>query len=84
MEIAGAPANLLMGIIAGATIFLGLPVAFLRGIGEKTRGSLTMAACGVLLLLIVDVGYHMVESLERTAMSGNFQKLGILSAIVFL
>jgi len=84
MDVAGAPANLLMGIIAGATIFLGLPVAFLRGIGEKTRGSLTMAACGVLILLIVDVGYHMVESLERTAMEANWHKLGILSAIVFL
>lgn len=80
----GAPANLLMGIIAGATIFLGLPVAFLRGIGEKTRGSLTMAACGVLLLLIVDVGYNVIESLERTAMDANWNKLGIMSAIVFL
>lgn len=81
---AGAPANLLMGVIAGATIFLGLPVAFLRGVGEKTRGSLTMAACGVLVLLIVDVGYHMIESLERTAMEANWNKLGIMSAIVFL
>lgn len=81
---AGAPANLLMGVIAGATIFLGLPVAFLRGIGEKTRGSLTMAACGVLVLLIVDVGYHMIESLERTAMEANWHKLAIMSAIVFL
>lgn len=81
---AGAPANLLMGVIAGATIFLGLPVAFLRGVGEKTRGSLTMAACGVLVLLIVDVGYHMIESLERTAMDANWHKLGIMSAIVFL
>jgi ZIP family zinc transporter len=77
-------ANLTMGIIAGATIFLGLPVAFLRGIGEKTRGSLTMAACGVLLLLIVDVGYNVIESLERTAMDANWHKLGIMSAIVFL
>lgn len=85
MDIAsGAPANLLMGVIAGGTIFLGLPVAFLRSIGEKTRGSLTMAACGVLILLIVDVGYHMVESLESAAMDNNWHKLGIKSAIVFL
>ncbi len=56
----------------------------MRGIGEKTRGSLTIAACGVLLLLIVDVGYNVIESLERTAMDANWNKLGIMSAIVFL
>ncbi|HYC26834.1 MAG TPA: ZIP family metal transporter, partial [Nitrososphaerales archaeon] len=44
----------LLGAIAGFTIFLGLPVA-LVGIADKTRGFLNAFAVGILMFLIVDV-----------------------------
>src|SRR6267143_3436701 len=48
---------LLLGTVAGFTIFLGLPVALI-GIGVKVRGFLNAFAIGILLFLIVDVFSH--------------------------
>ncbi|HEV2226027.1 MAG TPA: ZIP family metal transporter [Nitrososphaerales archaeon] len=48
---------ILLGSVAGFTIFLGLPVAFL-GIRDKVRGFLNAFAVGILLFLIVDVFSH--------------------------
>ncbi|HEY6283040.1 MAG TPA: hypothetical protein VIW22_03860 [Nitrososphaerales archaeon] len=47
----------LLGSVAGFTIFFGLPVAFL-GIRDKVRGFLNAFAVGILLFLIVDVFSH--------------------------
>ncbi len=46
---------LLLGGVAGFTIFLGLPVARMRSVSAKTRGMLNSAAAGILLFLLVDV-----------------------------
>ena len=54
--------NILLGAIAGVTIFLGLPVARWRRASERLRGLLTLTAAGVLLFLIIEVGYHAMES----------------------
>jgi zinc transporter, ZIP family len=45
---------ILLGSVAGFTIFLGLPVALL-GVSERKRGFLSALAVGILLFLIVDV-----------------------------
>ncbi len=58
------PINILLGAIAGITIFLGLPIARWRGASEKLRGILSLASAGVLLFLIIEVGYHAMESVE--------------------
>ncbi|MDA4119870.1 MAG: hypothetical protein OK436_04725 [Thaumarchaeota archaeon] len=47
----------LLGSVAGFTIFLGLPVALL-GIGDRIRGLLNAFTVGILLFLIVDVFSH--------------------------
>lgn len=65
------PTNALLGAIAGVTIFLGLPVARWTGMSERVRGSLTLASVGVLIFLIVDIGYQALESVEVTAKSGT-------------
>ena len=62
--------NVLLGAIAGATIFLGLPVARWRGASERLRGLLALASAGVLLFLIIEVGYHAMESVEASAKGG--------------
>lgn len=56
--------NVLLGAIAGLTIFLGLPIARWRGASEKLRGVLALASAGVLLFLIIEVGYQAMESVE--------------------
>lgn len=47
----------LLGSIAGFTIFLGLPVALL-GVSDRTKGVLNAFAVGILFFLIVDVFSH--------------------------
>jgi ZIP family zinc transporter len=47
----------LLGSVAGFTIFLGLPVA-LMGISDRVRGFLNAFAVGILMFLIVDVFSH--------------------------
>lgn len=63
--------NILLGAIAGITIFLGLPIARWRKMSERMRGLLTLASAGVLVFLVVDIGYQALESVEVTAKSGS-------------
>lgn len=61
--------TVLLGALAGFTIYLGLPVARLRMLSDRTRVALAMFAVGVLAFLFVDVmehGFGIVEgSVER-------------------
>lgn len=47
----------LLGALAGFTIYLGLPVA-LFGVSERVKGFLTAVSIGILMFLIVDVFSH--------------------------
>ncbi|MBV8692175.1 MAG: zinc permease [Actinobacteria bacterium] len=55
---------LLLGGIAGATIFLGLPVGRVRRLSTSTRALLNAIAIGILLFLLWDVLSHAVEPVE--------------------
>src|SRR3954454_2212185 len=57
--------TLLLGALAGGTIFLGLPFGRLPLVGPRTRVALAMFSVGVLAFLFVDVlehGFGIVES----------------------
>jgi ZIP family zinc transporter len=56
----------LLGGIAGLTIFLGLPVARMRGVGPRTKGFLNATAVGVLVFLLVEILGHANTSVEDT------------------
>jgi ZIP family zinc transporter len=71
--------TVLLAAIAGGTIFLGLPIARLRGLSARTQAILATAAGGVILFLIYDILAETVEpvgeALERTrdgAPAGEF------------
>lgn len=80
----GASSNVLLGTIAGVTIFLGLPIARWKHASDHLRGLLALAAAGVLLFLIIEVGSHAIEIVEGAAKSGvaasTCLKIGILIA----
>lgn len=76
--------NILLGAIAGITIFLGLPVARWRGASERLRGMLALASAGVLLFLIIEVGYHAMETVEVSAKAGSLSEATQLGAVFFL
>ena len=48
----------LLGAIAGATIFLGLPVARIRGLPKSVQGFLNAFATGILIFLLWDILSH--------------------------
>jgi ZIP family zinc transporter len=67
--------TLLLGAIAGATIFLGLPFARYRDTGVKTRIFMTALAAGILLFLFVDVTFHAFGPVEEGAEDGEWGDL---------
>ncbi len=65
---------LLLGAIAGLTIFLGLPLAVLPNVSARKKGFLNAIAIGILIFLIVDVFSHAWDEASKTAVnafSGN-------------
>lgn len=48
----------LLGAIAGATIFIGLPVGRIRGVSKGVQGMLNAVATGVLVFLLWDILSH--------------------------
>ena len=66
--------TILLGAIAGFTIFLGLPVAKLRRVAPQVMSLLNSLAVGVLFFLLFDVIKQASEPIEdalRTAQSGG-------------
>ena len=57
-------AILLLGAIAGVTIFLGLPVARLRGLTMNVRAGLSAFATGILVFLLWDVLSNAVDPID--------------------
>ncbi|MEK6327648.1 MAG: zinc permease [Actinomycetota bacterium] len=58
--------TVLLGALAGFTIYLGLPFARLQLLGPRTRVALAMFAVGVLAFLFVDVMEHGLGIVEET------------------
>jgi len=56
---------LLLGAIAGGTIFFGLPMARLQAMGPATRAGLSALATGILLFLLWDVLSGAVSPIEH-------------------
>lgn len=54
-----------LGILAGGTIFLGLPVARLRAVTVKTKAFLNAASTGILIFLLVEIAGHVLEDIEE-------------------
>ena len=57
----------LLGAIAGFTIFLGLPIAAVKNISSNKKGLLNALALGILVFLIIDVFSHAWDSASATA-----------------
>jgi zinc transporter, ZIP family len=75
---------LLLGAIAGFTIFLGLPVATLQNLSLKKKGFLNALALGILVFLIIDVFSHAYETASNTATDAFHGKAQTGDAIVDL
>lgn len=57
--------QLFLGLLAGGTIFLGLPVARLRNVSTKTKAFLNAVSTGILIFLLVEITGHSLEEIEE-------------------
>jgi len=65
------PTHVVLGAIAGVTIFLGLPVASWRAVSQRTQGILALAAAGVILFLVIEVGFQAMQRVEAAVLGGS-------------
>jgi ZIP family zinc transporter len=68
---------LVLGLVAGGTIFIGLLLGRLRGLSSTLRTALSMLAAGILVFLLVEILEH---AIEQTASSTQDAAPGITSA----
>jgi ZIP family zinc transporter len=86
----------LLGAIAGATIFLGLPMARVRGLPLAVRAGMTAVATGILVFLFWDVLTNGVDPVEssldahhwgtfayRAALLGGGFAVGLMSLVYY-
>ena len=76
---------LILGGIAGFTIFLGLPLAVVRNVSSRKKGFLNAVAIGILIFLTVDVFGHAWEAVGidvSSASAGTASFIDAFFAIV--
>ena len=75
---------LILGAIAGFTIFLGLPLALLRNVSGRKRGFLNAVAIGILIFLIIDVFSNAWNTTSNAALIAFTTKSSATGAILDL
>jgi zinc transporter, ZIP family len=73
--------TVLLGALAGFTIFLGLPLGRLQIMGNRTRVALAMFAVGVLAFLFADIFEHALGIVEEPVEAFEEGQQGIGEAI---
>jgi len=64
---------LLLGAIAGFTIFLGLPLAFWKGAGRRTRAFLNAFSAGILTFLLVEVAHKVIGAYPKKRLEAELE-----------
>ena len=73
--------TVLLGAIAGFTIYLGLPIGRIKGISEKSISFLSMISVGILIFLFFDIFSQLSESIEASLTQAKFAEFSLLFAI---
>jgi len=71
----------LLGALAGGTIFLGLPVARMRGLPKPVQGFLNAFATGILMFLLWDILSHAGEPVEAAITDGQRGQFAAMAVI---
>lgn len=65
---------LVLGLIAGGTIYIGLPLGRIRGLSNTIRSALSMLAAGILIYLLIEIlgnAAGQTSASIQSAVSGN-------------
>jgi ZIP family zinc transporter len=74
---------LLLGLLAGLTIFIGLPMGRLHDVGQTFKAFLSATATGILLFLFWDVLKEAIDPVESALNASNWGRFSWLSALAF-
>src|SRR5919206_1555617 len=74
---------LLLGAIAGLTIFIGLPMGRLHDVGQSFKAFLSATATGILLFLFWDVLVEAIEPVEDALNARDWGQFSGYSALAF-
>jgi zinc transporter, ZIP family len=75
------PQIFLLGAIAGATIFLGLPIGRMRSLSANARAGLSSLATGILVFLFWDVMSNAVDPIDTSLHAHHWGKVAELSVL---
>lgn len=78
------PQLLILGAIAGFTIFLGLPLAVLQNVSSRKKGFLNAIAIGILVFLIIDVFSYAWDTASSAAADAYAGKAALGNAVLDL
>jgi ZIP family zinc transporter len=78
------PQTVLLGAIAGFTIYLGLPVGRIKGLSQKLRSFLSMTSAGILVFLFFDIFQALSEPIESALNGGAYSEFLFLLAVFIL
>ncbi len=78
------PQTVLLGGIAGLTIYLGLPIGRIKGLPDRVRTFLSMTSAGILVFLFFDIFQQLGAPIESSLSSGAYGPLLILFGIFLL
>jgi ZIP family zinc transporter len=74
--------TVILGAIAGLTIFLGLPLGRVRAGSRTLRTFLSGVSTGILVFLLFDILEHAVEPVEEAVAEGAWGRLGALGTLL--
>ncbi len=76
--------TVLLGAIAGLTIYLGLPMGRIKGIPDKVRSFLAMSSAGILIFLFFDIFSQLSSPIEQALTAKNYAQFAPLLGIFIL
>jgi ZIP family zinc transporter len=76
--------TVLLGAIAGLTIYIGLPIGRLNVVSEKVRTFLSMTSAGIILFLLFDIFNHLAEPIESTLKEAVAGQAGYAEPVTLL
>lgn len=73
--------TVLLGAIAGLTIYLGLPIGRIKSLPEKLRSFLAMTSAGILIFLFFDIFSQLSGPIEENLVARDWAQFSILLGI---
>jgi len=73
--------TLLLGAIAGVTIFIGLPMGRMRGLSPRLKAFFTATATGILLFLFWDVLSEAIDPVDSAAHTQTWGRFAAVASI---